>query len=170
MDARRLLTSITDSLTRASRRALGGARRAGERATQAAGLGRSGEAPPAVDFSAVDEDEALLLVRAMIAASVADGVLEDDERERLTEAMREAGIDPDERSFLATELSWPRDIEEIADEVATPEKAERVYAAARLVIEPETMQEREFLRLLAERMDLGADRVAAIEARAPGGR
>ncbi|MGJ3263301.1 MAG: DUF533 domain-containing protein [Salinarimonas sp.] len=157
MDARRMLSTLTDALGRASRRALGGARRAG------------GEEPaPLLDVSGVDADEALFLVRTMIAAAAADGVVDAAERERLAGAMREAGLDPDDRAFLDDEIAWPRDIEEIADAVTTPEQAARTYAAARLVIEPDTMQEREFLRLLAERMDLRADEIARIEARAGG--
>jgi uncharacterized membrane protein YebE (DUF533 family) len=38
--------------------------------------------------------------------------------------------------------------------VQTPEKAAQVYAAARLAIDPDTLQEREFLRQLAESLDL----------------
>ncbi|WP_052341269.1 DUF533 domain-containing protein [Salinarimonas rosea] len=166
MDARRMLSTLTDALGRGSRRALDGARHGA-----AAVAGRRDEetvAGPLLDVSRVDADEALFLVRTMIAAAAADGVVDASERDRLHGAMREAGLDPDDRSFLDDEIAWPRDIEEIADAVQTPERAARTYAAARLVIEPDTMQEREFLRLLAERMDLTPDEVAAIEARAGG--
>ncbi|WP_372426598.1 DUF533 domain-containing protein [Salinarimonas chemoclinalis] len=161
MDARRLLSTLTDALGRTTRRALGGAR---------AVTGRSPDAAPGplVDVSEVDADEALFLVRTMIAAASADGVVDAGERERLQAAMREAGLDPDDRSFLDEEIAWPRDIDEIADAVSTPERAARTWAAARLVIAPDTMREREFLRLLAARMDLRPDEVAAIEARAGG--
>ncbi len=40
-------------------------------------------------------------------------------------------------------------IDEIADRVQDPESGARVYAAARLAIDPDTMQERTFLRMLA---------------------
>lgn len=165
MDARRMLSTLTDAVSRASRRALGQAREGAENAAERV---RGREKAPLLDLADVDADEALFLVRVMIAASAADGVVDDGERDRLQNAMRDAGLDPDDRAFLDTEIAWPRDIEEIADAVDTPEKAERAYAAARLVIEPDTMQEREFLRLLAERMDLTHDQVAAVEARAGG--
>jgi len=165
MDARRMLSTLTDALSRASRHALGRAREGGVKAVERV---RGPQTAPLLDLAAVDADEALFLVRVMIAASAADGVVDDAERDRLQNAMRDAGLDPDDRAFLDDEIAWPRDIEEIADAVDTPEKAERVYAAARLVIEPDTMQEREFLRLLAERMDLTHDQVAGVEARAGG--
>ena len=165
MDARRMLSNLTDSVSRASRRALGRTREGAERA---AARVRGREEAPLLELSAVDADEALFLVRVMIAATAADGVVDQSERDRLQGAMRDAGLDPDDRAFLENEISWPRDIEEIADAVDTPETAERAYAAARLVIEPDTMQEREFLRLLAERMDLSHDQVAGVEARAGG--
>lgn len=165
MDARRVLSTLTNAVSRASRRALAQAREGAERAR---GPARGPEAAPVLDLAGVGEDEALFLVRVMIAASTADGVVDDAERDRLQDAMRDAGLDPDDRAFLDAEIAWPRDIEEIADAVDTPETAERAYAAARLVIEPDTMRERAFLRLLAERMDLTHDQVAAVEARAGG--
>ncbi|GGK41132.1 DUF533 domain-containing protein [Salinarimonas ramus] len=162
MDATRLLSSLAGTLGRTARRARGGANLA---TTAISSHDDGAEAPPRLDLAGVDDDEALLLVRTMIAAAAADGVVDGSERERIHDAMRDSGLDPADRAFLDEEISWPRDIEEIADAVGTPEKAARTYAAARLVIEPDTMQEREFLRLLAERMDLQAGEVAAIEER-----
>lgn len=165
VDARRMLSNLAEALGRASRRAAGRAREGAEHAAERV---RGREEAPLLDLGAVDADEALFLVRVMIAASAADGVVDDSERDRIQGAMRDAGLDPADRAFLDGEIAWPRDIEEIADAVDTPETAERAYAAARLVIEPDTMQEREFLRLLAERMDLTAEQVSRVEARAGG--
>lgn len=169
VDARRMLSNLTDALGRATRRAAGRARQGADKAAEhAKERVRGREEAPLLDLSQVDADEALFLVRVMIASSAADGVVDESERDRIQGAMREAGLDPADRAFLDDEIAWPRDIEEIADAVGTPEKAERAYAAARLVIEPDTMQEREFLRLLAERMDLTAEQVSRVEARAGG--
>ena len=51
-------------------------------------------------------------------------------------------------------MASPADVEELAASVTTPEKAAQVYSAARIAIDPDTMQEREFLRQLAEALDL----------------
>lgn len=100
------------------------------------------------------EDDALLYLRAMVAAAAADGQVDADERARLLKGMAEAGIDPDATRWLQEELASPADVEELAATVNTPEKAAQVYAAARIAIDPDTMQECEFLRQLAQSLDL----------------
>jgi len=100
------------------------------------------------------EDDALLYLRAMVAAAAADGQVDADERARIVKGMNAAGIDPDSTRWLEEELASPADVEELAAPVNRPEKAAQVYAAARIAIDPDTMQEREFLRQLALSLDL----------------
>jgi uncharacterized membrane protein YebE (DUF533 family) len=54
-------------------------------------------------------------------------------------------------------------VDELADGVSTPEFGAQVYAAARVAIEPDTLQEREFLRGLARALDLDATLVGHID-------
>ena len=115
------------------------------------------------DFAAVDEDEARLMLRAMVAATIADGMVDAAERKRLDAAVSEAGIDADGRAWLDRELASPAGIDEIADRVDGPEAAARIYAAARLAIDPDTLQERQFLKMLAEALDLPGEATARIE-------
>ena len=132
-----------------------------------AGLGQRAlgtKAAPAPD--AVSDDDAELFLRAMVAATMADGMIDADERRRLTEAMTKAGLDEAATRWLERELAAPASIDEIADPVTTPEKAAQVYAAARLAIDPDTMQERSFLQMLAEALDVPAEVVARVEAEA----
>ena len=75
----------------------------------------------------------------------------------------QAGIDPQSTRWLEDELASPAGVEDIADRVQTPEKAAQVYAAARLAIDPDTRQEREFLRQLAESLDLDPDLARQID-------
>jgi uncharacterized membrane protein YebE (DUF533 family) len=112
--------------------------------------------PPTSRFHPVSqtEDDVLLYLRTMVAAAVADGQLDARERRRITEAMVEAGIDPEASRWLEREMAAPADVEELAAAATTPEKAAQVYTAARIVLDPDTVQEREFLRLLAEELDL----------------
>jgi uncharacterized membrane protein YebE (DUF533 family) len=109
------------------------------------------------------EDDALLYLRAMVAAAAADGQVDADERARIVKGMNAAGIDPDSTRWLEEELASPADVEELAAPVNTPEKAAQVYAAARIAIDPDTMQEREFLRQLALLLDLDDAYRARIE-------
>jgi uncharacterized membrane protein YebE (DUF533 family) len=100
------------------------------------------------------EDDALLFLRTMVAAAASDGQIDDAERSRIIKGLTEAGIDPDATRWLDTEMASPADVEELAANVNDPEKAAQVYSAARIAIDPDTMQEREFLNQLAEALDL----------------
>lgn len=137
------------------------------RATQQEALaaGKPAVAPSATPFDAgaLSDDEATLCLRIMVAASAADGVIDARERERLDAAVAESGLDLAGRQWLARELDDPATIDEIADRVQHPEAGARVYAAARLAIDPDTMQERTFLRQLAEALDLDANAVERVE-------
>jgi uncharacterized membrane protein YebE (DUF533 family) len=110
--------------------------------------------PAAFDPASATEDDAILYLRAMVAAATADGEVTPDERERILGAVTRAGLSPDAARWLDGEIAAPLTVDDIADRVQTPEKAAQVYAAARLAIDPDTLQEREFLRQLAEALDL----------------
>ncbi|WP_375455090.1 DUF533 domain-containing protein [uncultured Methylobacterium sp.] len=125
----------------------------------AAAVPASAEGPA---FADVPEDEARLMLRAMVAATVADGLVDAAERRRLDEAMAAAGLDRDGRAWLERELAEPAGIDEIADAVDDPEVAARIYAAAALAIDLDTMQERQFLKMLAEALDVPAEAVSRV--------
>jgi uncharacterized membrane protein YebE (DUF533 family) len=100
------------------------------------------------------EDDALLFLRTMVAAAAADGQIDEAERSRIVKGLTEAGIDPESSRWLETEMASPADVEELAANIDDPEKAAQVYAAARIAIDPDTIQEREFLNQLAAALDL----------------
>ncbi|AWM88399.1 tellurite resistance TerB family protein [Microvirga sp. 17 mud 1-3] len=100
------------------------------------------------------EDDAMRFLRTMVAAAAADGQIDEIERTRIVRGLTEAGIDPEATRWLDREMESPVTVDEIADGVEDPEKAAQVYAAALLAIDPDTLQEHEFLRQLAEALDL----------------
>jgi uncharacterized membrane protein YebE (DUF533 family) len=115
--------------------------------------------PPAAprtpfDHAEISEDEARTMLRAMVAATLADGLMDAAERERLYSALAAAKIGAAGRAWLDKELTEPADVDELAAGINGPEQAARIYAAARLAIDPDTLQEREFLKMLAEALDL----------------
>ena len=128
-----------------------------------AGASPSAPATP-FDHGAIGEEEARIMLRAMVAATMVDGLLDANERMRLDAAVVAAGIAEDGRAWLAREIAEPADIDAIADAVHDPDRATRVYAAARLAIDPDTMQERQFLKMLAEALDVPPDALARLEA------
>lgn len=137
-------------------------------ATTQAG-GPTSPAPGAFDPAAASDDDALLFARAMVAAVSADGRVDSNERARIMQGASQAGIDPVATRWLEDELASPASIDDIADPVQTREKAAQVYAAARLAINPDTIQEREFLRQLAESLDLDPGLTRRIDESAAGG-
>jgi uncharacterized membrane protein YebE (DUF533 family) len=109
------------------------------------------------------EDDALLLLRTMIAAASADGQIDEDERARILKGMSEAGIDPQSSSWLENEFASPADVDALAESVNDREMASQVYTAARITIDPDTLQERDFLRRLAVAVDLDDEIVRQID-------
>ncbi|MFC6791791.1 DUF533 domain-containing protein [Methylobacterium komagatae] len=115
------------------------------------------------DHSEVNEDEARTMLRAMVAATMADGLLDAVERERLYSALTTAKIGEAGREWLDREIAEPADIDQLASGVSGPEQAARIYAAARIAIEPDTLQERQFLKMLADALDVPAEAVARFD-------
>jgi len=123
-------------------------------------------APPGSRFHSISqtEDDALLLLRTMIAAACADGQIDEAERARILQGMKEAGIDPDSSNWLDAEFASPADVDELADAVNDRDTASQVYAAARITIDPDTLQERDFLRRLAVALDLDEEILREVDA------
>ena len=109
------------------------------------------------------EDDALLFLRTMVAAAAADGHIDQAERARIVKGLTEAGIDPESSHWLENEMASPADVDELAESVNDPEMAAQVYAAARIAIDPDTIQEREFLHQLADALDLDPEVRAQID-------
>jgi uncharacterized membrane protein YebE (DUF533 family) len=133
-----------------------------------AGASASLDVPQGSGFHPVSqtEDDALLYLRAMVAAAACDGHIAEAERSQIVRGLTEAGIDPRGTGWLDRELQSPADVEELAAGVTSPEKAAQVYAAARIAIDPDTIQEREFLRRLGEALDLNQAVQAQIDSTA----
>jgi uncharacterized membrane protein YebE (DUF533 family) len=111
---------------------------------------------------------ALLVMRAMIAAAAADGRIDDHERERILGTLKRAGIDGEGVAVIEAELSRPASAADLAAAANTPEMAVQVYSAARRIITPNTVEERVFLAHLSAALGLEPRIVAEIDAMASG--
>ncbi|MFD1328074.1 tellurite resistance TerB family protein [Mycoplana ramosa] len=112
----------------------------------------------------VSADFALTLVRAMIAASRADGHIDDAERAHIMDRLKVSGIGGDAAAFLEQELANPIDLDGIVAAAKTEEQRVELYTASRLTIEPDSRAERGYLDLLAGRLGLDDALVDHIEA------
>lgn len=127
--------------------------------------------PPPVDtpfnpaLAPQGEDEfALALLRAMIAAARADGHIDAAEREKIAGRLKESGADQDEAAFMMEELERPVDIDSLVAAAKTDAQKVELYAASRLTIEPRTRSERGYLDMLAGRLGLPDALIDHVEA------
>lgn len=109
----------------------------------------------------------ITLLRTMIAASLADGHIDDVERAAISAKLGQEGANLDEAErFLTAELARPATPENLASEVAGPEQAAEVYITALLAIDADTISERAFLARLAAALKLDPALVPHLEATA----
>jgi uncharacterized membrane protein YebE (DUF533 family) len=113
---------------------------------------------------AQDNETAMLVLRAMIAAAASDGVVDNAERSRIIGALEGAGLDVHAAKFLDAEFAKPATIAELAAAANTPALAAQAYTAARIAIEPDGMKEKAFLMNLAVALGLDEGLVAQIDA------
>jgi uncharacterized membrane protein YebE (DUF533 family) len=111
------------------------------------------------------EDEfALALIRAMIAAARADGHVDDEEREQIAGKLSMSGIDQDAAEFIKRELNAPLDLDVIVATARTDAQKVELYTASRLTIRPDSRAERGYLDMLAGRLGLPDALIDHIEA------
>jgi len=98
--------------------------------------------------------EAVLLIRAMIAAANADGVVDEEERNRILKKLETFDLSGQEHSFIVKELLSPAGLEDIVAQVKSPEMAKMVYTVSLLAIEVDTDAERAYMNTMARRLSL----------------
>jgi uncharacterized membrane protein YebE (DUF533 family) len=118
--------------------------------------------PPPVAPQSIQPSESVLLIRAMIAAANADGVIDQTERDNILERLQSVELSPEEHAFIAKELLSPTEMEAIVAGVSTPQLAEQIYIVSLMAIEVDTDQERRYLAALAGRLDLDQATVESI--------
>jgi uncharacterized membrane protein YebE (DUF533 family) len=118
--------------------------------------------------SAADNETAMLMIRSMIAAAAADGMIDNEERSRIIGGLEQAGLDVNSAKFLDQEFAHPARVSDLVAAATTPEMKAQVYTAARIAIDPDTAEEKSFLAALSAQLGLDAGFVDHIEAVASG--
>jgi len=104
------------------------------------------------------------LVQAMITAARADGHVDDEEMNMITQQINNLGLEQDVTRFLLSEMSKPVDVDRIAALADTPETAAEIYIASAMVVDMDDPVERMYLDKLALALNLDADLVLQLEA------
>lgn len=119
--------------------------------------------PGTTDSGSADRsEEALLLVRAMIAAANADHELDDKERGRILEALEEGGLEESEKQVLRAEMERPLDIAALATQATTPELKREVYLASLFAIDVDSRAEENYLARLARELGFDEQQIAEL--------
>jgi uncharacterized membrane protein YebE (DUF533 family) len=100
------------------------------------------------------QNEAVLLIRAMIAAANADGVIDAEERARILKRLQGIALTDEEKCFIEQELAAPKDAAQIVRHVKTAETARKVYTVSLLAIAVDTEAERTYTRALGNQLGL----------------
>lgn len=112
---------------------------------------------------AAKEELGLLLVRAMIAVSRADGRLDAEESQAIFQKIQSLGLDPESQNLLVKEMGHPVDMDAIVNSATSPEVAAEIYAASLLAVQVDSAAEKAYLGMLAARLGLPAQLVVELE-------
>lgn len=126
---------------------------------------RPPSSPPPPEPVAAEDREALLIIRAMIAAARADGAIDPAERAAIAGQLDSAELDVEARDLVLGEFARPATVEALAREIADPVLAAQVYAACVLAVGEITPAERSWLDRFAALTRLSPQTCAAIEQR-----
>lgn len=96
----------------------------------------------------------LTLIRAMIAASRADGTLDGRESLLIYQKIEAMQLDEPTSQMLVHEMNHPVDMDRLIQAATSPEIAAEIYVASRLVINQDNPAARGYLAMLAARLNL----------------
>jgi uncharacterized membrane protein YebE (DUF533 family) len=105
------------------------------------------------------EENAKLMIRAMIQAAKADGEIDAEERDRILSRLGDIG--PEERAFVEAEIRKPVDIMGLAEDTGDAMKAQ-VYATSLMAIRVDKASEAAYLDGLARALGLSNETRAKV--------
>lgn len=101
------------------------------------------------------ENQARIIVEAMINAAKADGRISEDEVQRIAGHLQESGADAETLQYVLAEMQKPMQTGAlVAAAGGSQELAAEVYAASLLAIEVDTQEERQYLNELGAALKL----------------
>ena len=101
------------------------------------------------------ENQARIIIEAMITAAKADGQISEDEVQRIAGHLQESGADTETLQYVLAEMQKPMQTGALVAAVGgNQELAAEVYAASLLAIEVDTQEERQYLSELGAALNL----------------
>lgn len=112
------------------------------------------------------QTDAVLLIQAMIAAANADGTIDAQERANILDRLKNVQLSEAENQFIAHELLAPKTHKDIVAAVNSVDMARQVYLVSVLAIEVDTDEELDYLRNLAQGLNLDQDTLQTLHQQA----
>ena len=123
-------------------------------AQQGGGAPSEGRFIPPAQAGFQQEELSKTLVRAMIAATKADGQIDAAEKEAIFTKLETMPLGAEEKAFVFDELASPLDINAVVERADTAEHAAEIYTASLVAITADTPAERAYLDALAHKLGL----------------
>ena len=169
-----LLGSLLGGGSDAAKGAVGGGGLAMLASLAMAALKKSGQAPVAESNILKElskpleeqnlEDDAQIIVKAMINAAKADGKIDKNEIDKIIGKLDDDGLEQKEKDFFLSEANKPMDLPAVISSAANkPDMAAQIYAASMLAIEVDTAAEQKYMQNLVSGLGLNEQVVAYID-------
>ena len=100
------------------------------------------------------EQHSRAILKALVAASKADGHVDVRERQLLDQELSKLTNDLELRGWFEAELNKPLDPTDVAKAAKTPEMAAEMYIASVMMVDEESFMERSYLGELARQLNL----------------
>ena len=158
---------------RAARGAVGGGGLAMLASLALSALRKAGQAPEQTPRGLLEpqnqeeeqalEDDAEIIVKAMVNAAKADGQIDEAEVRKIVGKMEEDGLTQEEKDLFMEEANKPMDLDAVvASANDQPDMAAQIYAASLLAIEVDTEAEQQYMQQLASGLGLHPEVTAHI--------
>lgn len=105
----------------------------------------------------------ITLIKAMIAASNADGHIDKDEQANIFEAVNRLELEPADKALVFDTLQNPPSVSQVAAMSGGLEQASEIYLASRLAIDPDNAEEHKYLANLTMMLQLPDDLIIHLE-------
>jgi uncharacterized membrane protein YebE (DUF533 family) len=122
-------------------------------------------------FEQVVQDESpntgqILMLRAMITASNADGHIDENERQRIYQQVDCFELTIEDKASLFDELRYPLSLQELVQAVPNSQTAIEVYAASLFALDDQQATSQDYLKRLAYLMLIPPELIKAVHAQA----
>ncbi len=112
---------------------------------------------------AAKEKRSISLLKAMVAAAQVDGHLDSTERGKIIAQIKALDLNSSTAKAIEDELSQEHNLNALARSADSPEAAAEMYMVSRVILDVNEVQERLYLKELADALGLEKDLVDSIE-------